>query len=56
MAREIKEVSVYRTDLKKYGENYEHIFGNKKKESEENKDQVIEPDEKSGDENGEHNG
>jgi hypothetical protein len=40
MAREIKEVASIRTDLKKYAENYEHIFGKKeeKKEDEPEKD------------------
>jgi hypothetical protein len=40
MAREIKEVSSIRTDLKRYAENYEHIFGKKedKEDKEEEKD------------------
>lgn len=35
MAREIKEVASIRTDLKKYAENYEHIFGKKEDKKEE---------------------
>jgi len=38
MAREIKEVASIRTDLKKYAENYEHIFGKKEDKKEEEKD------------------
>jgi hypothetical protein len=38
MAREFKEVAMLKTDLKKYQDNWERIFG-KKEESEETENQ-----------------
>lgn len=35
MGRTFKETAHLKTNLEKYGENYEHIFGNKKEKKEE---------------------
>lgn len=43
MAREIKEVASIRTNLEKYAENYEHIFG-KKEDKKEEEEKELEKD------------
>jgi len=46
MAREFKETAHLKTNLKKYGDNYDAIFGKKKKKKEDDKKDDKKVDEK----------